>query len=1753
MRFKVYKKLSIESEKFVYLIRENLVELIDEYKLTTDNLNEIKGGMIRCHRCGFKVPYAEYCSKCRAPIQELNLRQLEKRIKKTADMQRSYDFLAKSMKDILLDDTVSTKTIIDSRKILNQILAKQIKLNDYLVDVKTGKRAPFVTPKPATKEQIEIKDGIKTQISEPTIPDKIVTKEPVKVIPDEIITKKPEMTVSEKMEMFAKQYRTKETKPVVLEKPEPIILEKPKPAKEVDLAREETFFTRFERGLVQYWFFYLSVILLTAGVIITVVFVVKEIPSINQQMIIIYSIGSAILIIGEIIALLSRRKQKKEKRKRELEAEGSEESPKDKKEIFPLPAFGSVIVLIGLFVLYTAGIIGFASPLSKGVVLYVSFGVAILSIGLGILNNSEMTTLAGFIPMVTLVILDITIEGTSVLNEAGVFVLLTIPIILATITAIFFKKWWGAVFMITIIPVIVCIPVVSTRMGLEFIPLLLIPLMTLLITRYEKNIIPYTHKKILVFFSLILPIIGLAIVSFPALNYLATEKPWARIYPLEIIITAITIVCTSFFYQFIQEKYLNIKSKVCIFYYIGQGTIGVFTIVMAILNREIFYGFLSSIIYFSFFFIVGCLGLVKAFKEKLTNVNTIISFVLAEIHIIFMFTLFNISPEVKLGIQFLTAIIFTLLAITVTALSKWLSVSKYLFISWIALSVINNVIFIFVQKANYWFIFSSLAIFLILSLINKEPNRNLPNYIGQVSAGILSIIMIFANLGNQYNLIFSTIFFVAFFVLGLLSTIFKNYFTLIGTIISFSIAEIHAILLLSIFNITSTFQVVIYFLIGISFIILAICFIAINKKMDVSKQIYITWIVFAVINITILSFIQKISIWLNIGAILVFLVLPILNFKPNVEIPYFIGLGSIGVLTSVLIGLNHANSMNYIFIILCFCVFFSIGVLGLIKKLQKYYTLLGSLISLGFAEAIAVLGLIFINTSTSNFQYTLYLLLAISFLVLSLITIILRKHFQVSKYVFIGWIGAIFANLLLVIFMHKVSIWFVFALILLFIGMTVVELEPNKGIVSIIGKCSVGALSIIFITTSLNNPNNFIFNIICYLLFFIIGSIGLIKALHNQFSFIGTLISFGFAEVLILLSMILQRTTTVAQISIYFVMAISFILISAVAIFLVKFIEVNKYLYLGFIGASLVNTTLLIVMQKVSSWFAFATLILFFFVTAIELKPNTDVSSIVGKCSVGALSILLITFTLNDPSNYIFNVIFYSLFFIIGSIGLIKSLHKQFSYVGTLISFAFAEILILMSMILQNTTNIAQISIYFVMAISFLFISALAIPLAKFIEVKKYLYLGFIGASLVNSILLIVMNKVSNWFAFALILLFFALTTVEREPNKGIASIVGKCSVGALSILLVTFSLNDPSNYIFNVIFYSLFFIIGSIGLIKSLHKQFSFTGTLISFAFAEILILLSMILQNTTTVAQISIYFIMAISFLLISVLAISLVKFIEVNEHLYLGFIGVSLVNSLLLLLMNKVSNWFAFATLILFFAVTAVELKPNTDRNLIIGKSAVGIFSIVMLLTTLSDPNNYVYNSVFFVLFFVLGVVGLLNVLKKYFNKIGTYISIGIAEILAILLLILMNPMNISQVSFYFIIAISFNFIAMISIVFTKVFIRSDILLIGWIICSAINTTLLGVLKRIHPIFSFVSIVLLFILVTVNNMPLFGERLEYWRSIALVTSIIALAVSVVLVTTNCLNYFPYEILVVFLIYVLANVPVFINWKKEGVVIHD
>ena len=1899
LRFKIYRKLTVNSEKLLLFLREGIAALIRDYDISlepseisvTDEVQVEEADMITCPRCNFKVKKSKFCNKCGAPLGEIHIRSMENRITKISALIKDYEIFLNLAKKVFTEAELKISDKIEL--ILKQILEKQTKQYNHQIDVMAAKRAPRPVPKPVVPE-IPIT---------PTPSVKIVDERPI-ITPTEPVVVETEPVIVE-------------TEPTIIES-RPIIMEGEPSVSEtipeigVKIERKQTVYSRFERNLVNYWFFYLSIFLLTIGVIVTVVFVVRGTTSITEQLIIIYSIGAVILLIGETIALLSKRRERKKQREKE-----SKEEIEDIKEVlkgdegrFPLPAFGSVIIFIGLLVIYTAGIVGFGSTISRGVFVYISFGVAFLAIFLGIINDSEMITLTGFIPPIAIVIVDLTWEGTPALNEAGVLIAFTIPIIVATITAIFFKKWWGTVVMVTVLPVLVCIPEFSTKMGLEFIPLLLIPVMILLVTRYDKNNIPFTHKKILVFLSQIIPIVGLFVISSPAINFSATEPLWAKIKPVGIIIASLVILGTSFFYQFIQEKYLEIKSKVCIFYHFGQGLVGVLSIVMVVLNRDSINGFIYSIIYFSIFFIIGVLGILKVFKEHLTLAGTIVSFALAEIQAIFMFSLLNIAPEMKLGAQFASAIVFTLLAILTVVFAKFLNVSEHLFSSWIIISAINNMVFIFLQKANYWFIFSSLALFLILPLLSMKPNKGVPNYIGQIAAGILSVTMILANLGNPNNYLFSIIYFVSFFILGIIRTIFRKNYTLVGTIITFSIAEVHAILILTLFNLSNTLKLIVYFIVGVSFILLAISSIILSKKLEVTRPLFTPWIVFSVINVVLLTFMQKVNTWFIIGAILVFLVLPILNFKPNIGIPYYMGLTSIGVLTLVLAGLNHASPINYIFLIICFSVFFIIGILGLIKKLQKHYTFAGTIISFAFAEALVIISMIILNTTTTG-QLLIYILMAVSFLVLTFLAIVLFKVIKVSKYLYYGWLGASVVNSLLLILMNRVNNWIAFAIILLFFIVTSLEMEPNIGIGNIVGKCSVGALSIIMITTNLSDPNNYIYNIVFYGLFFIMGTIGLLKVLKKYFTITGSLITLGFAEVLVILSMVLQNTSTVGQLSIYFIMAISFLILSVLSITLVKFFEVSEYLYIGFIGASLVNSLLLLLMNKVNNWFAFAIVLLFFAVTAIELKPNVGRNQIIGKVAVGILSVIMVTTNLSDPNNFIYNAVFFGLFFIIGTIGLIKAIQKHLSLPAIIISFGFAEVLAILIMILFNTTTIGPLLIYFITAISFLILSFIAITLTKFFQIPEYLYYGFIGASVVNTLLLLFMNKIDNWYAFAVILLFFAVTAIERKPNVGIGHIVGKSAVGILSIIMVTTSLSDPNNYIYNVVLFGLFFIIGTIGLLNVLKKHFNKYATILSLGIAEVLAILLMVLFNTTTVGQIIIYFIIAISFLILSFIAITLTKFFQIPEYLYYGFIGASVVNSLLLFFMNKVNNWYAFAFVLLFFAVTAIERKPNVGIGHIVGKSAVGILSIIMVTMSLSDPNNFIYNVVYFGMFFIIGTLGLVKVLKKHFNKYGTIIALGFAEVLAILIMVLFNTATIgqlliyfiaaisflilsffaialtkafeipkylyfgfigasvvntlllffmnkvnnwyafavvllffaitaierkpnvgighivgkctvgalsiimvttslsdpnnfiynavyfgmfflvgvigllnvlqkhfnqkttfislglaevqaillmvlmtltssTQISIYFIIAISFNFIALISVAFPKVFLRSDVLLIGWVIISSVNATILGLTSAINPWFTFTMVIFLLALVALINLPLFGQKIENWRLNALASAIIVLVVISIFIFTDRLSFFKYALLVIFLIYAAISIPVFINWKKEEVV---
>ncbi|MHA1213195.1 MAG: hypothetical protein ACTSSH_12135, partial [Candidatus Heimdallarchaeota archaeon] len=571
-RFKIYKKLAIADERILLNFRASLEEIELEYGLTpeilaatkkTSEIDSEQLNLVLCPRCRVQVKRGKFCPKCGSQLEEGNIRKLDSRIYRVRSIIQNYQIFMRNIQDTLTEELVTITGKIDS--LLKEILDKLTRQHNNIIDtMKTRQIARVQQPAVITRD-----------ISAP-IP---VSGQRVHKIGQQVI-------------------------PVAAHAPSR--LPEDVSSSRVIPTQKKSFYSKFEKNLVNYWFFYLSIFLLTIGVILTVVFVVRDIPDVNLQLVVIYSIGGGILVIGELITILLKRRKLKEKiaqakEKKEVQEDEDKESQaveEPQERTFPLPQFATVIVFIGLLTIYTAGIIGFGSGLPRSIFTFVSFGVALLAVVLGVLNDSEMTTLTGFIPMIAFIFLDVSWGGGSSLNEIGMLLSFVIPIIIATIIGIFFNKWWGSIVLITVVPVALCIPIISTKMGLEFIPLIMIPLMTLLIVRFNKGKIPFTHKKILVFISQILPAIALGVISIPGFIDSSTEPAWAKIYPVEIIVSTAIILGIGFFYQFIQEKYLDIKSKNCVFYYLGQGIVGLISIIMVVTNLDNMNGFIYSIIYF---------------------------------------------------------------------------------------------------------------------------------------------------------------------------------------------------------------------------------------------------------------------------------------------------------------------------------------------------------------------------------------------------------------------------------------------------------------------------------------------------------------------------------------------------------------------------------------------------------------------------------------------------------------------------------------------------------------------------------------------------------------------------------------------------------------------------------------------------------------------------------------------------------------------------------------------------------------------------------------------------------------------------------------------------------------------------------------------------------------------------------------------------------------------------------------------------
>jgi len=150
--------------------------------------------------------------------------------------------------------------------------------------------------------------------------------------------------------------------------------------------------------------------------------------------------------------------------------------------------------------------------------------------------------------------------------------------------------------------------------------------------------------------------------------------------------------------------------------------------------------------------------------------------------------------------------------------------------------------------------------------------------IGQIIVGIISVFSIGFNYGSGSPIEYSVtavLYFASFFVFGILSVLktFKNHFNIATAVISFVFAELQAILLLSLINPGSTIEQVLYFIVAISFTIMAFVSIFITKVLIDSNILFVTWNILSAINIILLGLLGKLpNNWYGFAGIILLLV-----------------------------------------------------------------------------------------------------------------------------------------------------------------------------------------------------------------------------------------------------------------------------------------------------------------------------------------------------------------------------------------------------------------------------------------------------------------------------------------------------------------------------------------------------------------------------------------------------------------------------------------------------------------------------------------------------------------------------------------------------------------------------------------------------------------------------------------------------------------------------------------------------------------
>lgn len=697
LRVKSLDKISIESEKVLLNFREEFLILLKQVETKEKNLSEKQpvkdkkkqktdSNRIICRNCGIDVPNVRFCKECGSPLHASPMTEIDESLNRVDRLSQIFGQFQNLTKTELPDDLT---------EIVGTIAALLQQLKNRLI-AKRNTLAKTMDVAPALAVGVQ-----------PT-PTGVVV-EPSRV--------------------------------------EAELVDKPK-----------TMWSQLEKSLLNYWFFYLAIILFSVGITLTIYFVVVEVDVLITRVIIIYSIGGGIVLLGEIFTLLTKWQQKRQEHKITTDDYESgdtidnvkEENMKPEGRKLPIPQLASVIIFIGFVVLFTGGFFGYAD-LNPTVFLFVSFGVCIISIVLGILNNSELLIFIGFNAAIIYTAADILWHEDIVLGGGiGSLFGFIIPIVLATLVAIFFKKWWGALITMSVTPLMISIPRISQNVALEFIPILLIPISILLVVRFSKKSIDLNFRRGLVFLSLIIPALGLIILAIPPVHHGSIEAAWGQIYPWEIFISCLSFLGVSFYYRFIQEEYLDFKRSNFSIWIIAQIVVGI----ISVFSIGFDFDTLTTSLYFASFFILGILSVLKVFKKHFNIATAVISFVFAELQAILLLSIANPTLKLNQILYFVLAISFAILAFVSIFITRILIKSNTLFVIWSLISALNIILLGLLGKMpNEWYGFVGLILTLATTLLVSIPYiiPQIPNWrVYALISNLTSAIVIFSYLlGNK--------------------------------------------------------------------------------------------------------------------------------------------------------------------------------------------------------------------------------------------------------------------------------------------------------------------------------------------------------------------------------------------------------------------------------------------------------------------------------------------------------------------------------------------------------------------------------------------------------------------------------------------------------------------------------------------------------------------------------------------------------------------------------------------------------------------------------------------------------------------------------------------------------------------------------------------------------------------------------------------------------------------------------------------